>query len=60
MGSQALKPKTEALHRVNTRIFISQAAFIKNEVKKSKGEMSEGDVHRALLAEAISNRKNNK
>ena len=48
------KPK---LHRVNTRIFDHQDTFIKSESKKSKGEKSEGDVHRELLDEAIINRK---
>lgn len=44
-------------HRINTRIFVYQDEFIKNEVKKSKGTMSEGDVTRQLLDEAINARK---
>ncbi len=57
MGSKTSTPKV-SMHRVNTRIFAHQDAFIKNEVKKSKGKQGEGEVHRALLDEAISNRKN--
>lgn len=53
MGS-ITKQKTK---RVNTRIWEHQDAFIKKEAEKSKGELSEGDVHRALLEEAITNRK---
>jgi hypothetical protein len=58
MSSNNSTQKKEILHRVNTRIFASQDAFIKAEAKKSKGQLSEGDVHRALLEEAITNRKN--
>lgn len=57
MGSNNSKPKKDTLHRVNTRIFGHQDAYIKAEAKKSKGELSEGDVHRALLDEAITSRK---
>lgn len=49
--------KPTALYRLNTRIEHDQADYIKAEVKKSKGELTDGDVVRALLAEAISNRK---
>jgi hypothetical protein len=49
--------KKAAMTRVNTRISAAQAAFIKAEARKSKGALSEGDVHRALLAEAIEARK---
>lgn len=44
--------------RSNTRIFPHQKAFIKAEAKKSKGELKDADVHRALLDEAINARKN--
>ncbi len=47
-----------SLKPVNTRIAVDQDAFIKSEVKKSKGVLTEGEVHRALLDEAITNRKN--
>lgn len=50
------KSKEEKMHRVNTRIFARQDNYIKAEAKKSKGKLSEGDVHRTLLNEAISNR----
>lgn len=43
------KSTKEPMHRVNTRIFKHQDLFIKKEVKKSKGELGEGDVHRELL-----------
>ena len=43
-------------HRVNTRIFAHQDEFIKKEAKRSKGEKSEGDIHRELLDEAINSR----
>jgi len=49
---------TTVMHRFNTRITEEQRKFIKQEVKKSKGETTEGEVTRALLDEAISNRKN--
>ncbi len=51
------------LQRINTRIFKSQHEYVKNEVIKSrKGRgptwgISEGDVYRTLLQEAITNRK---
>ncbi len=56
--SASTKVKKETLKRVNTRIHESQDAFIKSEVKRSKGELTEGDVHRALLDEAITMREN--
>lgn len=58
MSVSVPKKKREVLHRVNTRIFGHQDAFIKAEAKRSKGTLSEGDVHRELLEEAITNRKN--
>ena len=57
MGNKTSTQRQETLHRVNTRIFGHQDAFIKNEVKKSKGVKSEGEIHRELLDEAIKNRK---
>lgn len=50
----AKKPKT---YRCNTRIFDYQREFIKKEVIKAKGKMSEGDVHRLALDEFINSRK---
>lgn len=41
--------KNERMHRVNTRIFEHQNQFIKDQVKKSRGNTSEGDIHRELL-----------
>lgn len=48
--------KTKVMHRFNTRITDEQRKFIKQEVKKSKNALTEGEVTRALLDEAISNR----
>lgn len=48
----------EVFKRVNTRITLAQDAYIKSEAKKSKGTISEGEVHRTLLDEAIISRKN--
>lgn len=48
--------KKPSFVRLNTRVPLEQKAFIRNEAKKSKGKLTEGDVHRALLGEAISNR----
>jgi len=53
MSSTKPSKDTNSLHRVNTRIFVYQDLFIKSEVKKSKVVVSEGEVHRMLLAEAI-------
>ena len=53
MSSNQKSKDTKSLHRVNTRIFVYQDVFIKGEVKKSKEVVSEGEVHRTLLAEAI-------
>lgn len=49
--------KNETLVRVNTRIFPHQDEYIKKEAERSKGELTEGDVTRQLLDEAITNRK---
>ncbi len=54
---KAAKVERDSMKRVNTRITPDQHAFIKNEVKKSKVFLTEGDVFRALLEEAITNRK---
>lgn len=37
------------MHRVNTRIRQEQTQFIKDEAKKSKGQLGEGEIHRSLL-----------
>lgn len=44
-------------HRLSSRIFEDQLEYIRNEAKKSKGVLTESDVLRELLDEAISNRK---
>ena len=49
--------KKKAMPRASARIFQHQADFIKAEARKSKGEFTEGDVHRQLLEEAIISRK---
>lgn len=48
----------EVFKRVNTRITPAQDSYIKSEAKKSRGTISEGEIHRALLDEAIISRKN--
>lgn len=47
----------KAMHRVNTRLRDDQVSFVKSEVKKSKGTLTDGDVYRLLIDEAITNRK---
>lgn len=44
------------MKRVNTRITEEQDNFIKEEARVSSGRLTEGDVFRALLDEAINNR----
>lgn len=51
-----VKVKKVSFVRLNTRVPIEQKAYIRNEAKKSKGVLTEGDVHRELLDEAINNR----
>lgn len=51
------KAKVGKTFRFNTRIFDYQRDFIKSEVKKSKGKVSEGDVLRTALDEYITKRK---
>lgn len=41
--------KKKKTHRFNTRIFDHQRTFIKDMVKKSKGQMSEGDALREII-----------
>lgn len=57
MTASVTKVGKEPLKRVNTRITAAQDAFIKKEVEKSRGEMTEGDVHRMLLAKGIISHK---
>jgi len=52
--------KNTKTHRFNTRIFEYQRDFIKNEVKLSKGAISEGDVLRTALDEYIKKRTKKK
>lgn len=49
--------KKEPMKRVNTRVLESHDDFVKAEVKRSKGALTEGDVYRMLLEEAITARK---
>lgn len=51
--TKAKKP----MPRAAARIFQHQADFIKAEARKSRGEFTEGVVHRQLLDEAIISRK---
>lgn len=57
MGSKKVSTKKAPMPRSNTRIFEHQMEFIKAEAHRSKGQYSEGDIHRQLLDEAITNRK---
>lgn len=57
MGTKVPKAAREAMYRLNTRIPHAIDAYVKSEVKKSKGELTEADVYRSLLEEAITNRK---
>lgn len=57
MTSKTKAQKAKPMPRAAARIFQHQADFIKAEAKKSKGTLTEGDVHRQLLDEAINNRK---
>ena len=60
MISKTVIKQKRGVHRLNSRIFDDQIAFIRLEVKKSKGMLSESDVLRELLDEAITNRKEQK
>lgn len=51
------KNLNKPLVRFNTRIREDQQSYIKSEVKKSKGALTEGQLTRTLLDEAITNRK---
>lgn len=52
------KPKNKvAWPRLNTRVFPHQDEYVKKEVKRSKGKVSEGEVYRTLIDEAIIIRK---
>ncbi len=57
MTAQDIMLKKEPTRRLNSRIFISQYDFIEKEVQKSKEKMTEGEVLRQLLDEAIASRK---
>lgn len=60
MPTTVSKTKGDSLVRVNTRIKESQDTYIKREVtrsKKLKVKLSEGEVTRELLDEAIAARK---
>lgn len=51
------KESKKGMHRINTRVPIEIDLFVKSEVKKSNGTLTEGVVYRILLEEAINNRK---
>ncbi len=57
MTAKVKKLEKEPMKRVNTRIKMEHDDFIKSQVGKVEGEYTEGDVHRALLDEAITARK---
>lgn len=54
------RPLQKPMHRFNTRIREDQQAFLKDEVKKSKGALSEGSLTREILDLGIEVYKNNK
>lgn len=45
------------MHRFNTRIRADQRTYIKTEVKRSKGETTEGELTRELLDLGITSHK---
>lgn len=52
------KPKNEvAWPRLSTRVFPHQNEYVKKEAKRLKGKVSEGEIWRSLLDEAINSRK---
>ncbi len=51
------KAESRLMPRTFDRIRQDQLDFIKSEAKASKGELSEAEVHRQLLDEAITKRK---
>lgn len=55
--STSLTKKEPMRRMVNTRIFEHQSRYIKAEAKRSKGKLTESDVFRILLDEAITSRK---
>ncbi len=60
MASNTVLKQKRGVHRLNSRIFKDQIVFIRSEVKNSKGELTESEILRELLDEAITNRKNQK
>lgn len=52
--------RVKPMHRFNTKIRENQRDFIKGEVKKSKGALSEGEIARELLDLGIEVYKNKK
>lgn len=57
MGPNTVIKQKRGVHRLNSRIFKDQNAYIQAEAKRSKGMLNESDVLRELLDEAITNRK---
>lgn len=51
------KKKQDSMHRFNTRIRADQRTYIKTEVKRSKGETTEGELTRELLDLGITSHK---
>jgi hypothetical protein len=52
------KPKNKvAWPRVNTRVFPHQAEYVKLQVEKSAGAVSEGEVYRQLIDLGIKSKK---
>lgn len=48
MGIKSSKERV-AMPRLNTRIHLHQEEYVKNEVKRSKGALGEGELYRELI-----------
>lgn len=59
MSVKDKKADKENLRRLNTRITGAQETYAKAKVKKSKGELTEGEVYRDLLDKGIKADKQN-
>lgn len=51
--NSAQKNKRKAMARLNTRIPAEDSEYVKSIVKKSKGDVTEGDVYRTFIRDGI-------
>jgi hypothetical protein len=51
------KNKKKAMARLNTRIPHEDAEYVKSVVKKSKDNVTEGDIYRLIIKEGIISHK---